>query len=30
VLGYAPRYDVLQALREAVAWLAANGEVTPF
>ena len=30
VLGYAPRYSVLQALREAVAWLAAQGEVTPF
>src|SRR4051794_3447541 len=30
VLGYAPRYSVLEALREAVAWLAANGEVTPF
>jgi nucleoside-diphosphate-sugar epimerase len=30
VLGYAPRYTVLQALREAVAWLAAGGEVTPF
>jgi nucleoside-diphosphate-sugar epimerase len=30
VLGYAPRYTVLQGLREAVAWLAANGEVTPF
>jgi nucleoside-diphosphate-sugar epimerase len=30
VLGYAPRYDGLSALREAVAWLAANGEVTPF
>jgi nucleoside-diphosphate-sugar epimerase len=30
VLGYAPRYSVLQALREAVAWQAAKGEVTPF
>ena len=30
VLGYAPRYDGLSALREAVAWLAADGEVTPF
>jgi nucleoside-diphosphate-sugar epimerase len=30
VLGYAPRYSVLQALHEAVAWLAASGEVTPF
>jgi nucleoside-diphosphate-sugar epimerase len=30
VLGYAPRYSVLEALREAVAWLAADGEVTPF
>src|SRR3954452_13190373 len=29
-LGYAPRYSVLEALREAVAWLAADGEVTPF
>jgi nucleoside-diphosphate-sugar epimerase len=30
LLGYAPRYSVLEALREAVAWLAADGEVTPF
>jgi nucleoside-diphosphate-sugar epimerase len=30
VLGYAPRYSALEALREAVAWLAARGEVTPF
>ncbi len=30
VLGYSPRYSTLQALREAVAWLAANGDVTPF
>jgi nucleoside-diphosphate-sugar epimerase len=30
VLGYAPRYSVLEALREAVAWLAADGKVTPF
>src|SRR3954447_16839635 len=29
-LGYAPRYSVLEALREAVAWLAADGEITPF
>jgi nucleoside-diphosphate-sugar epimerase len=27
VLGYAPRYSSLDALREAVRWLAANGEV---
>jgi nucleoside-diphosphate-sugar epimerase len=27
VLGYAPRYSVLQALHEAVRWLAANGVV---
>jgi nucleoside-diphosphate-sugar epimerase len=27
VLGYAPRYSVLQALREAVAWLAEDGQV---
>jgi nucleoside-diphosphate-sugar epimerase len=27
VLGYAPRYGVLDALREAVRWLAANGRV---
>jgi nucleoside-diphosphate-sugar epimerase len=26
VLGYAPRYTALAALREAVAWLAANGQ----
>jgi nucleoside-diphosphate-sugar epimerase len=26
VLGYAPRYSSLQALREALRWLAANGE----
>lgn len=26
VLGYAPRYSSLDALREAVAWLAANGQ----
>ena len=30
VLGYAPRYSVLEALREAVASLAANGEVPAF
>src|SRR3954447_2412262 len=30
LLGYAPRYSVLEALREAVAWLAADGEITPF
>jgi hypothetical protein len=27
VLGYAPRYSALQALHEAVRWLAANGRV---
>jgi nucleoside-diphosphate-sugar epimerase len=27
VLGYAPRYTSLDALREALAWLAANGQV---
>jgi nucleoside-diphosphate-sugar epimerase len=27
VLDYAPRYSTLQALREAVQWLAARGEV---
>jgi nucleoside-diphosphate-sugar epimerase len=27
VLGYAPRYSVLEALREAVAWLAAEGRL---
>jgi nucleoside-diphosphate-sugar epimerase len=27
VLGYAPRYSTLQALREALAWLVANGQV---
>jgi hypothetical protein len=26
VLGYAPRYTALDALREAVTWLAANGQ----
>jgi nucleoside-diphosphate-sugar epimerase len=26
VLGYAPRYSALGALREALAWLAANGQ----
>jgi len=26
VLGYQPRYTVLQALREALAWLVANGQ----
>jgi hypothetical protein len=26
VLGYAPRYTSLGALREALAWLAANGQ----
>ena len=26
VLGYAPRYNALDALREALAWLVANGE----
>jgi nucleoside-diphosphate-sugar epimerase len=26
VLGYAPRYRALDALREALAWLAANGQ----
>jgi len=27
VLGYAPRYSTLEALREALAWLVANGQV---
>ena len=27
VLGYAPRYSTLEALNEALAWLAANGQV---
>src|SRR5512135_1774518 len=27
VLGYAPRYSTLEALREALAWLAAHGQV---
>ena len=27
VLGYSPRYTVLEALRESVRWLAANGQV---
>ncbi|HWT25352.1 MAG TPA: NAD-dependent epimerase/dehydratase family protein [Solirubrobacteraceae bacterium] len=27
ILGYAPRYTALEALREAVAWLAAHGDV---
>jgi hypothetical protein len=27
VLGYAPRYDSLQALHEALTWLAVNGQV---
>jgi nucleoside-diphosphate-sugar epimerase len=27
VLGYAPRWSSLDALRDAVRWLAANGEV---
>ena len=27
VLGYAPRYSTLDALREALAWLVANGQV---
>jgi nucleoside-diphosphate-sugar epimerase len=27
VLGYAPRYTTLEALREALAWLAAHGQV---
>jgi hypothetical protein len=27
VLGYAPRYSSLDALREAVRWLAANGRI---
>jgi nucleoside-diphosphate-sugar epimerase len=26
VLGYQPRYTALQALREALAWLVANGQ----
>jgi hypothetical protein len=26
VLGYAPRYSSLDALREALAWLVANGQ----
>ena len=26
VLGYAPRYTALEALREALAWLIANGQ----
>src|SRR3954451_12790408 len=30
VLGYAPPISGLELRREAVAWLAANGEVTPF
>jgi nucleoside-diphosphate-sugar epimerase len=27
VLGYAPRYTTLEALRQALAWLAAHGQV---
>jgi hypothetical protein len=26
VLGYAPRYSALDSLREALAWLVANGQ----